>query len=249
MAMNQKNSTEQIQQLTARLDGCSTEEILRTVTDMYGNRVALASSFGAEDQALTHMLWAVYPAIRVFTLDTGRLNQETYDVMQKTRDTYGISVEITFPDSDAVTQMVTEHGPNLFYTSVENRKTCCAIRKVAPLQKKLAGFDVWITGLRRSQSVTRSDIQLVEYDQAHNMIKLNPLLEWSNDQVWEYIRTHNVPYNALHDKGYPSIGCACCTRAVEPGEDIRAGRWWWENPETKECGLHIKDGKLVRKKG
>ncbi|MEW6534512.1 MAG: phosphoadenylyl-sulfate reductase [Candidatus Auribacterota bacterium] len=225
------------------------ETVLLFFLNQYRGKIALASSFGAEDQALTHLLWSLDHSIRVFTLDTGRLNQETYDVMQETRIKYNIPIEITFPDSQAVTEMVNKHGPNLFYESVEKRKMCCGVRKVQPLRKKLAELDVWITGLRREQSVTRSDIAVIEYDETHDMIKLNPLAEWTNDQVWAYISANEVPYNKLHDLGYPSIGCACCTRAVLSGQDIRAGRWWWEEPETKECGLHIKDGKLVRKKG
>lgn len=225
-----------------------TESFLRFFCKEYGDTMALASSFGAEDQVLTDILCKVCKAPRIFTLDTGRLNQETYDVMQKTRERYNIAIEITFPDRNAVEKMVSEKGPNLMYDSVDNRKQCCSIRKVVPLMRKLNGLKVWITGLRREQAVTRTEIQRIEYDETNSMIKLNPLADWTTGQVWDYIKKYDIPYNKLHDQGYASIGCAPCTRAIEPHEDIRAGRWWWETPESKECGLHIKDGKLVRKK-
>ena len=238
---------ESIQTLRTQTIKLNTEDFIQFFTDKYGDKIALASSFGAEDQVLTDMLCKATAHPYIFTLDTGRLNQQTYDVMQKTRDKYGISIKITFPDTTAVTQMVTEKGPNLMYESIENRKQCCAIRKVKPLKKILAKLDVWITGLRREQAVTRSVIQRIEFVEANNLIKLNPLADWTTDRVWDYIKHHHVPYNTLHDQGYASIGCAPCTRAIKSGEDIRAGRWWWETPETKECGLHIKDGKVVRK--
>jgi phosphoadenosine phosphosulfate reductase len=189
---------------------------------------------------------------RIFTLDTGRLNQETYDCMDAIRDRYGVRVEVFFPDAARVENMVHEHGLNLFYKSVEFRKLCCGIRKVEPLNRALRNLDAWMTGLRREQAVTRADVKKVEIDKEHGGIfKINPLVDWTHKQVWDYVRGNNLPYNKLHDVGYPSIGCAPCTRAITPGEDIRAGRWWWENPETKECGLHVKgepvDGQSLKR--
>jgi thioredoxin-dependent adenylylsulfate APS reductase len=176
----------------------------------------------------------------VFTLDTGRLNQETYDCMDAIRERYGIQIEVFFPDSNGVEEMVRENGLNLFYNSVELRKLCCGVRKVEPLNRALKGLDAWMTGLRREQAVTRADVRRIELDEDHgNIIKINPLVDWSYGDVWDYIRRKSVPYNRLHKQGYPSIGCAPCTRAVKPGEDLRAGRWWWENPNAKECGLHV----------
>jgi phosphoadenosine phosphosulfate reductase len=186
----------------------------------------------------------------VFTLDTLRLHTETYDVIDRIRDRYGMEIEFLYPDLPAVDAMVKEHGYNAFYRSVENRKRCCQIRKVIPLDRILSGLDAWITGLRADQAATRTDTALVEIDAAHGgIVKINPLANWSSDQVWAYIRKHDVPYNALHDQGFPSIGCAPCTRAVALGEDPRAGRWWWElDDAAKECGIHVAydaDGKPV----
>jgi len=200
----------------------------------------LANSFGAEDMVLMDLVCKHAPAIRVFTLDTGRLNAETYDLNQRARDHYGVQVETYFPDAAQVEAFVQERGINSFYDSVENRKTCCHIRKVEPLKRALSDKQAWITGLRREQSPTRTDLGDYEWDEGNGLHKYNPLIEWSHDDVWAYIRAFDVPYNELHDKGYPSIGCAPCTRAITVGEDLRAGRWWWENPESKECGLHVK---------
>lgn len=223
------------------LEGKNAEEVLCWAFEAYHPRIALASSFGAEDVVLIDMMAKINPNARVFTLDTGRLNQETYDVMDRVREKYGIKVEVMFPKAETVEAMVREKGMNLFYDSIENRKECCGIRKVEPLNRALRDLDAWITGLRRQQSVTRTAVAKVEQDEAHNnMVKINPLADWTRDQVGDYIKRHDVPYNKLHDLGYPSIGCAPCTRAVKPGEDERAGRWWWEQPESKECGLHVK---------
>ena len=224
------------------------EELLAVVLKRFGDRIALASSMGAEDQVITDMLSRGTDRPRIFTLDTGRLPQETYDVIEATRRKYGISIKLLFPDRDAVEAMAAESGPNLFYDSVEARRRCCHVRKVDPLKRELSTLDAWITGLRREQSVTREQVARIEWDQANGLVKVNPLTDWSADDVWKYIREHDVPYNALHDAGYPSIGCAPCTRAVGEGEDARAGRWWWEDPEQKECGLHLVDGKMVRAK-
>ena len=233
---NLKESTPQLARETQSLDS---QQLLAVVLERFGNRVALASSFGAEDQVLIDMLSRISIAVVVFTLDTGRLPQETYDVIEQTRKKYGMTIQIVFPDSAKVENMVKNHGPNLFYDSVENRKSCCAIRKVEPLKRFLSQLDAWIVGLRKEQSVTRTDLQPIEWDEANELIKVSPLINWTTEQVWSYIKKNDVPVNKLHDKGYPSIGCAPCTRAIKPGENIRAGRWWWENPEHKECGLHV----------
>lgn len=217
------------------------QEVLEWALSEFGSNIALAWS-GAEDVAVVDMMVKINPKARIFTLDTGRLNPETYDVIDKVRDKYGIELEVMFPDSKAVEDMVREKGVNLFYQSVENRKLCCKTRKVQPLRRQLATLEAWVTGLRADQAVTRSALKKVEIDEAFGgIIKVNPLAGWSHEDVWNYIRANDVPYNELHDKGYPSIGCAPCTRVVEEGEDIRAGRWWWESPETKECGLHVKE--------
>ncbi|MBI2981680.1 MAG: phosphoadenylyl-sulfate reductase [Deltaproteobacteria bacterium] len=219
----------------------SAEEVLKWSLQTYHPRIALASSFGAEDVVLIDLLVKINPKARIFTLDTGRLNPETYDVMDRVRERYGIKLEVMFPKWDTVEAMVREKGMNLFYGSIENRKECCGLRKVEPLNRALKGLDAWITGLRREQSVTRTAVSKIEIDEAHNkIVKVNPIADWTQGEVWGYIKKHAVPYNRLHDQGYPSIGCAPCTRAVKPGEDERAGRWWWENPESKECGLHVK---------
>ena len=205
-----------------------------------------ASSLAAEDMVLTDMILRGKLPIRIFTLETGRLHAETVDMLDRIRQTYGYDVTPYRPEPAAVESYVRQNGLNAFYDSVEMRKECCRIRKVEPLNRALAGNNAWITGQRRAQSATRTALDVQEQDDAHGMTKFNPLADWSEQDVWQYIRANNVPYNPLHDKGYPSIGCEPCTRAVQPGEDIRAGRWWWENPESKECGLHVVDGKLIR---
>ena len=198
----------------------------------------LAASFGAEDMVLIDLIVRTRLPVSVFSLDTGRLPGETYDLIDRTRERYGIDIEVYFPDASTTEAHVREHGMNGFYRSVELRQRCCAIRKTEPLARALAGKGAWITGLRRGQSATRHDVEPQEFDPVHALPKFNPLADWSDADVWGHIRRHGVPYNRLHDRGYPSIGCAPCTRAIEPGEDVRAGRWWWERPETKECGLH-----------
>ncbi|MEK7298768.1 MAG: phosphoadenylyl-sulfate reductase [Candidatus Margulisiibacteriota bacterium] len=231
--------------------GLPAEALVEQALVEFGSELVIASSLGAEDQVLTHMaVEAGKPrglSPRVFVLDTGRLHQETYDTLEASRAFFGISYEVLFPDREAVEKMVREKGPNLFYESVDNRKACCYVRKVEPLGRVLKTARAWVTGQRREQSITRAEVQPVEWDPTHQLLKLNPLWNWSSAQVWDYIRAHHIPYNKLHDQGFPSIGCAPCTRAVAPGEDERAGRWWWEQAENKECGLHIVDGKLVRK--
>ena len=201
--------------------------------------VIFSNSLGAEDMVLTDLIAQHQPDIAMFSLDTGRLPQQTYDLMQEVREHYAVPLKIYFPDAAQVEKYVAQNGVNGFYDSVENRKACCHMRKVEPLKRALAGNKAWITGLRRDQAVTRLSLDVSSFDADHGLQKFNPLLDWSNAEVWEYLKQHNVPYNKLHDQFYPSIGCAPCTRAVTPGEDIRSGRWWWENPESKECGLHV----------
>lgn len=223
-------------------DRASPEIVLEWALDKFSPDVALACSFQAEESVLIDMMSRICGTdFRIFTLDTGRLNQETYDCMDAIRERYGISVEVYFPDALKVQEMVRTRGLNLFYNSIEERKLCCAVRKVEPLNRALRGLAAWMTGLRREQAVTRTEVRKIELDADHgNIVKINPLVDWSHDDVWNYIYAHNVPFNRLHRQGYPSIGCAPCTRAVQPGEDSRAGRWWWENPDTKECGLHVR---------
>ncbi|AIE84332.1 phosphoadenylyl-sulfate reductase [Fimbriimonas ginsengisoli] len=233
--------TSQLEELQSRLNDASAEEILRWAGERFGAGVAFASSFGAEDVVLIDLIAKVAPAIPIFVLDTGRLHQETYDVMERSRERYGIEFETYSPQTEEIQNLLRNRGPNSFYRSIDDRKLCCEIRKVEPLRRALSGRQAWITGLRRAQAVTRATLPKVEIDATHGGIfKLNPLADWSEEQVWAYIRANDVPYNALHDRGFPSIGCAPCTRAIAPGEDVRAGRWWWEAAEHKECGLHVK---------
>ena len=229
-----------IEDLNERFQKKEASEVLNFFLKEYKGKIALSSSLGAEDQVLTQMAVSLDPEIVVFTLDTGRVFPETYDLIERTTRKYGINIRILFPDYQDVEKMVYERGINLFYESVENRKLCCHIRKIEPLKRAFKNLDVWICGLRRDQSVTRFGTRLIEWDENNNLMKLNPLINWTEKAVWDYIRQHDIPYNELHDKGFPSIGCQPCTRAIKPGEDIRAGRWWWEKPEQKECGLHIK---------
>lgn len=228
----------QIDVLNEKFENSSPQEVLEFFLKEFEGRIALSSSLSIEDQALTHMIVKINPNTRIFTLDTGRLFPQTYQLIDRTNLTYNIKIEVFFPDYHEVQRMVREEGINLFYNSIESRHRCCAIRKLEPLKRAFKGLDVWICGLRHQQSVTRKDMKLVEWDDIHNMIKLNPLINWTEDEVREYIHSHHVPYNKLFDKGYPSVGCEPCTRAVEPGDDPRSGRWWWEAPDKRECGLH-----------
>lgn len=224
------------------LEQADAETVLRWALDKFSPKVALACSFQAEESVLIDMLHRLRGAdFRIFTLDTGRLNQETYDCMDAIRARYGINVEVYFPDAFKVETMVRAHGLNLFYQSIAQRRLCCAVRKVEPLQRALKDLSAWMTGLRRDHGSTRNDLRKIEIDKdSGSIVKINPLVDWRHDEVWKYIRAHNVPFNWLHTQGYSSIGCAPCTRPVKPGEDHRAGRWWWENPDTKECGLHVR---------
>ncbi len=228
----------QIETLNHKLEGKSSLEILNYFINKYADKIGFATSFGVEDQVITQMLSLLKNKIKIFTLDTGRLFPETYELMDKTSNRYKLNIDIYFPNSTEVESMVNTKGINLFYESIENRKLCCAIRKIEPLKKALSSLDVWISGLRREQSPTRTDIKLVEWDENNGLIKINPLIEWSEINCWDYVKENNIPYNTLHDKGFLSIGCQPCTRAIEEAEDVRAGRWWWEDPDTKECGLH-----------
>jgi phosphoadenosine phosphosulfate reductase len=230
---------DQVASANATLENAPPQEVLRWALATFGRKIALAWS-GAEDVAVLDMMHRIDPeAARVFTLDTGRLNPETYELIDEVQTKYKISVEILFPDAAAVEKMVGEKGINLFYRSLDNRKECCGVRKVEPLNRMLKSLNGWITGLRRTQAVTRGRLAKVELDFGHdNIVKVNPLADWTTPQVFDYLKANAVPVNKLHALGYPSIGCAPCTRAVKPGEDERAGRWWWENPDSKECGLH-----------
>lgn len=201
--------------------------------------VVFANSLGAEDMVLTDLIARHALPIAMFSLDTGRLPQETYDLMQQVRQHYSVPLQVYFPDAAQVEAYVAKHGVNGFYDSVENRKGCCHVRKVEPLRRALSGKKAWITGMRREQAATRGGLEVSSFDADNGLQKFNPLLDWSDADVWEYIKANAVPYNKLHDQFYPSIGCAPCTRAIAKGEDIRAGRWWWEDPQNKECGLHV----------
>ncbi len=230
----------QLNELNSTYSDKSAEEVLKWTLDNLHPEVALASSFGAEDVVLIDMLTRINPEARIFTLDTARLNQETYDVMDDLRNKYKIKFEVMFPNQNDVEEMVMEHGMNLFYRSQANRKLCCGIRKVNPLNKILSTLEGWITGIRADQTQNRAAANKFEIDvQFGRILKANPLIDWTWEQVWDYIKANKVPYNKLHDKGYPSIGCEPCTRAVTKGEDLRAGRWWWESESDKECGLHM----------
>ena len=234
-------SDEVLQEIgSGRLESLGAQEILTWAIKNYHPRLALSCSFGnPEGLALLHMMHAIEPASRVFLLDTGRLHQATYDLIDRVRDRYDLEVEVVFPEAEAVQKMVRQHGMNLFYESLAKRQLCCRLRKVEPNRRYLAELDAYVTGLRRDQNVTRTETRKVELDADGRLVKINPLVDWSADDVWQYVRSHDVPVNRLHAEGFPSVGCAPCTRAVKPGEDPRSGRWWWENPETKECGLHV----------
>jgi phosphoadenosine phosphosulfate reductase len=234
------SDTFEIALLQEDLESRPAEAVLAWALDCFGSRIALAASFGAEDVVLIDMLAQIHQAPRVFTLDTGRLPSQTYSLMETLRERYGLTFEVYFPKAEAVEGMVRERGVNLFYRSIADRHRCCGIRKVDPLDRALGDLDAWITGLRREQATTRAQVGKVEVDRDHRgLIKVNPLADWTWQQVWAYIRARGVPYHSLHDQGYPSIGCAPCTRPVAAGEDLRAGRWWWEQGTVaKECGLH-----------
>jgi phosphoadenosine phosphosulfate reductase len=223
----------------------STQATLERIARDFSPAV-FASSLAAEDMVLTDLILKAGLPIGIFSLDTGRLHPETLAVVDAVKARYDYAITLYQPNQQAVDEYVAQNGLNAFYDSVDMRRSCCGIRKVEPLGRALAGSRAWVTGQRRAQSTTRAELAVEEIDAAHGMTKFNPLADWSEEDVWNYIRANDVPYNALHDQGFPSIGCAPCTRAVQPGEDVRAGRWWWENPDSKECGLHMVDGKLIR---
>lgn len=230
-------------QLHDEVAGMSIQDTLRYLSTRFQGEIVFSTSFGQEDQIITDMIFTADLPILVFTLDTGRQFEETYKVMNQTLSKYGKKIRVCFPDNDQVEKMVTQKGPYSFYESVENRKECCHIRKVEPLKKILSQATCWVTGLRSGQSGARTDLRQFSYDHAHRVIKYNPLIYWSLEEVVCYLKQNHVPYNVLHDRGFLSIGCAPCTRAVAEGEDIRAGRWWWESNSAKECGLHQNDQK------
>lgn len=241
--MSEMNSNSAIQGFEQKL--AATTATLEGIAANFSPAV-FASSLAAEDMVLTDLILRHQLNIEIFSLETGRLHTETLAMLDKVKAQYGYEIALFRPEPIAVDAYVASYGLNGFYESVEARKECCRVRKVEPLNRALNGKKAWITGQRRAQSSTRSDLAVQEDDAAHQMQKFNPLADWTEADVWQYIRSKNVPYNALHDKGYPSIGCEPCTRAIQAGEDVRAGRWWWENPESKECGLHVVDGKLIR---
>lgn len=228
----------EIQALNEKFKSATAQEVVAWFIEAYKGKIALSSSLGAEDQVLTDMVVKVDSTTPIFTLDTGRLFSDTYDLISRTSSKYKIKLKVYFPESNEVEEMVNAKGMNLFYNSIEDRKTCCQVRKLRPLKRAFQGLDAWICGLRADQAVTRVNTQVVEWDELNNMLKINPLVSWSEDDVWEYIKENKVPYNTLHDQNFPSIGCQPCTRAILEGEDVRAGRWWWEAPDMKECGLH-----------
>ncbi|MBN2777704.1 MAG: phosphoadenylyl-sulfate reductase [Bacteroidales bacterium] len=224
--------------ITERIEGLDLIEKLKTITQVFPGKVVFTTSFGVEDQVITDMIFRNNIDIQVVSLDTGRLFEETYKVFNSTISKYNKSIKVFYPKTDAVEKLLTEKGPSSFYESIENRKECCNIRKVEPLHRALTGMKCWITGIRAEQSSGRTDMEMIEEDHGYGLLKMNPLFDWSLEQVMEYLKDNNVPYNQLHHKGFISIGCEPCTRAVKPGEDFRAGRWWWENNSGKECGLH-----------
>lgn len=228
----------EIEALNERFKSATAQEVVAWFVETYKGKIALSSSLGAEDQVLTDMVVKANSSTPIFTLDTGRLFSETYDLISRTSSKYKIKLKVYFPQNDEVEEMVNTKGMNLFYNSIEHRKMCCQIRKLRPLKRAFEGLDAWICGLRAEQAVTRVNTQIVEWDELNNMVKINPLVNWTETEVWDYIKENSVPYNSLHDQGFPSIGCQPCTRAILEGEDVRAGRWWWESPDMKECGLH-----------
>jgi len=226
-------------ELTHQSDRLSVAEFITFLTEQFPGQVTFSSSFSYEDQVIAHEILHNQLPVSIFTLDTGRLFAETYSVWSNTNEKYHANITAYYPDYKLLETFVTEKGPNAFYESVENRKQCCFIRKVEPLKRALAGNAIWITGLRAEHSPDRHDLSVIEWDETNQIIKYNPILHWTTEQVKKYIDDNNVPYNPLHDRGFVSIGCAPCTRAIRPGEDFRAGRWWWEDAAKKECGLHI----------
>lgn len=233
------NSLQQnIPQLQNLLSASQPDSFLRIISQEYAGRIVFSSSFSFEDQVITHLIADQHLPIQIFTLDTGRLFAETYSVWNSTLERYKIAIKAFYPDQNLLESFVEKNGPNAFYESVDNRKSCCNIRKVEPLKRALKGNAIWITGLRAEHSAARQDLQQIEWDESNQIIKYHPILNWTTEEVKAFIQLHNIPYNPLHDRGFVSIGCAPCTRAIKEGEDFRAGRWWWEDANKKECGLH-----------
>ena len=228
----------ELEDIKQQIQGLDPVAALSLLANKFPGQIVFSTSFGWEDQVITHMIFTNDLPIKVFTLETGRLFPETYYVWNRTMEMYEKPIYAYYPNHELLEKMVNAKGPSSFYESVENRKECCGIRKVEPLKRALTGNKCWVTGIRAEQSVNRHDMHNLEWDEQNNLIKFHPIYDWTLDQVKEYIRIHNVPYNTLHDRGFPSIGCQPCTRAVQPGEDFRAGRWWWEDQSKKECGLH-----------
>lgn len=228
-----------ITQIKQEIEGLGAAEIIQHVQQKYGSEAVFSTSFGIEDQVLTHLIAQTGRGISLFTLETGRLFPETYYVWNRTLEKYKLPIKAYYPNTEAVEQMVLEKGPSSFYESVENRKECCYIRKIEPLRRAIDGFKIWITGIRAEQSPNREDMENIEWDAANKIIKIHPLFHWTLEEVEVFLKKNGIPYNPLHDKGFPSIGCQPCTRAVQKGEDFRAGRWWWEDKSKKECGLHV----------
>ncbi len=235
------------EQLKADFSALGVSQSLQKLRAHFSGKLVFSTSLGLEDQVITDAIFRNGLDIEVFTLDTGRNFPETYETLEATRRKYGKPIKAYYPQTAALEQYVSEQGINALYDSVEQRKQCCQIRKIEPLNRALLGAEVWITGLRAAQSNNRASVQLFEEDSARDLVKFNPLRDWNTEQLWAYIRQYEVPFNALHQRGFPSIGCAPCTRAVAAGEDERAGRWWWEAQGAQECGLHVQDGKLVRR--
>lgn len=236
-------NAEQIEKFRAELKGAKATEALQWAAEKFKGEIVFATSLGAEDQVITDLIARNKIDIPIATLDTGRLFPETYDLIAETEKQYGIRIQTYTPPQDQLEAFVNEHGVNAFRESLDLRHECCRIRKIHALKRLLSGKSIWICGLRQAQSVTRSDLSILEDDAGNGLLKLSPLIDWSEEKVWEFIRFWSVPYNPLHDKGFPSIGCAGCTRAVKRTEDVRAGRWWWEAPEHRECGLHARAAK------
>lgn len=232
-----------VEEVRAKITQLSIEEALRFLVDEFDDDVVFSSSFGMEDQVISHFILSQKLPIMIFTLDTGRIFEETYRTWENTNETYQTKIQAYYPNALQVENLVEKHGPNCFYDSVELRKKCCHIRKVEPLSRALDNKKVWITGLRAEQSPSRQNLEPIEWDAVNHLIKFHPLLHWKLDEVKDFIKNNQIPYNPLHDRGFVSIGCAPCTRAIREGEDFRAGRWWWEDQSKKECGLHWQEKK------
>jgi phosphoadenosine phosphosulfate reductase len=235
-----------LNEIIHQISGLLPADALSLLAGRFPGQVTFSSSFGVEDQVISHLIFSHHIPVSVFTLDTGRLFAETYSVWSITNHQYHTQVKACYPDRQLLEAYLTEKGPNAFYESVENRKSCCYIRKVEPLKRALAGNIVWITGLRAAHSPERENLEQIEWDEGNGVIKYHTLLHWTGKEVSAFISENSVPYNPLHDKGFVSIGCAPCTRAIRPGEDFRAGRWWWEDSRGKECGLHVHDQQLEK---